>query len=131
MTVPCRHRARSSPVPSAVKVPALFNLVAGGKTPPVTVGQLREAGYALVILPGLNIHSAANAMRATLERAAGGDVSPQGTDSPRGLFELVGLGSAGRRYRLPAGPRSIPRPGHRTSPGGALAHASAAIRVQL
>lgn len=79
-------------VPSAVKVPALFNLVAGGKTPPVTVGQLREAGYALVILPGLNIHSAANAMRAALERAAAGDVSPQGTDSPRGLFELVGLG---------------------------------------
>jgi 2-aminomuconate deaminase len=50
-------------VPSAVKVPALFNLVPRGKTPPVTAAQLREAGYALVILPVLNIGSAARAMR--------------------------------------------------------------------
>jgi 2-methylisocitrate lyase-like PEP mutase family enzyme len=80
-------------VPSAVKVPAMFNLVIGGKTPPVTVAQLTEAGYALVILPGLNSHTAANAMRGALERAAAGDVRPQGTadESPRALFESVGL----------------------------------------
>jgi 2-methylisocitrate lyase-like PEP mutase family enzyme len=80
-------------VPSAVKVPAMFNLVIGGKTPPVTAGQLREAGYALTILPGLNSHTAANAMRAALEHAAAGDVRARGTgdESPRALFETVGL----------------------------------------
>jgi 2-methylisocitrate lyase-like PEP mutase family enzyme len=78
-------------VPSAVKVPALFNLVPRGKTPPVTAAQLAEAGYALVILPGMNIGSAAHAMRAALERAAAGDVGTDGQDSPRGLFESVGL----------------------------------------
>ncbi|HSZ38394.1 MAG TPA: isocitrate lyase/PEP mutase family protein [Trebonia sp.] len=78
-------------VPSAVKVPALFNLVPRGKTPPVTAAQLREAGYALVILPVLNIGSAASAMRAALERAGAGDVSTDGQDSPRELFDSVGL----------------------------------------
>jgi 2-methylisocitrate lyase-like PEP mutase family enzyme len=78
-------------VPSAVKVPALFNLVPRGKTPPVTAAQLAGAGYALVILPGMSIGSAAHAMRAALERAAAGDVSTDGQDSPRGLFESVGL----------------------------------------
>jgi len=83
-------------VPSAVKAPALFNLVPGGKTPPVSATQLREAGYGLVILPVMNIGSAAHAMRAALERAATGDagtdVNTDGQDSPRELFESVGLG---------------------------------------
>jgi 2-methylisocitrate lyase-like PEP mutase family enzyme len=78
-------------VPSAVKVPALFNLVPRGKTPPVTVEALREAGYALVILPILGIGSAARAMRAALAVAAGGYVGAEGQDSPRELFGSVGL----------------------------------------
>ncbi|MCL2585133.1 MAG: isocitrate lyase/PEP mutase family protein [Streptosporangiales bacterium] len=78
-------------VPSAVKVPALFNLVIGGKTPPVTPARLRDAGYGLVILPGLNVHTAAHAMSAALDRAAAGDARTHDGDSPRGLFELVGL----------------------------------------
>jgi 2-methylisocitrate lyase-like PEP mutase family enzyme len=78
-------------VPGAVKAPALFNLVPRGKTPPVTVEWLREAGYALVILPVMNIGIAAHAMRAALERAAAGDVDTDGQDSPHELFDSVGL----------------------------------------
>jgi 2-methylisocitrate lyase-like PEP mutase family enzyme len=92
-------------VPSAVKVPTLFNLVPRGKTPPVAVEALCEAGYALVILPVLGIGSAAHAMRAALARAAGGDVSTQGQDSPRELFGSVGLDfweSLRARYERPA-----------------------------
>ncbi|MQA95181.1 MAG: carboxyvinyl-carboxyphosphonate phosphorylmutase [Streptosporangiales bacterium] len=78
-------------VPKAVGVPALFNLVPRGKTPAMEVAELRELGYALVILPGLNIGSAAAAMRDALRRAADADVGTGGQDSPRGLFEAVGL----------------------------------------
>lgn len=78
-------------LPSAVKAPAMFNLVPRGKTPPVTAAQLRAAGYALVILPVMNIGSAARAMRAALERAAAGDLTTDEQDSPRALFESVGL----------------------------------------
>jgi len=93
-------------VPSAVKAPALFNLVPRGKTPPVTAGQLRAAGYALVILPVMNVGSAAHAMRAALDRAAAGDVDTTGQDSPRGLFESVGLGfweDLRARHEIPPG----------------------------
>lgn len=79
-------------VPGAVEVPALFNLVPRGKTPPVTLPQLQEAGYSLVILPVMNIGAAAVAMRSALERAAKGDLSTDGQDSPRELFDSVGLG---------------------------------------
>lgn len=79
-------------VPGAVEVPALFNLVPRGKTPPVTLPQLADAGYGLVILPVMNIGAAAVAMRSALERAAKGDLSTDGQDSPRELFDSVGLG---------------------------------------
>lgn len=78
-------------VPGAVTAPVLFNLVPRGKTPPVTLEQLREAGYALVILPVMNIGGAAFAMRSALARAADGDVSTAGQDSPHELFDSVGL----------------------------------------
>lgn len=78
-------------VPKATSAPALFNLVPSGKTPTMEIDELRELGYALVILPGLNIHSAAHAMRDALARAARGDVGTQGQGSPRSLFETVGL----------------------------------------
>lgn len=78
-------------VPGAVPVPALFNLVPRGKTPPVTLPQLQEAGYGLVILPVMNIGAAAVAMRSALERAAKGDLSTDGQASPRELFDSVGL----------------------------------------
>lgn len=78
-------------VPGAVTAPALFNLVPRGKTPAMELAELTELGYALVILPGLNIGSAAAAMRSSLERAARGEVGTDDQDSPRDLFESVGL----------------------------------------
>jgi 2-methylisocitrate lyase-like PEP mutase family enzyme len=79
-------------VPGAVGVPALFNLVPRGKTPAVTLEQLQDAGYGLVILPVMNIGAAATAMRSALGRAAKGDLSTDGQDSPRELFDSVGIG---------------------------------------
>lgn len=79
-------------VPAAVKAPALFNLVPRGKTPQCEIAELAELGYALVILPGLNIGSAAAAMRGALARAASGDVGTDGQDPPRKMFDAVGLG---------------------------------------
>ncbi|WP_240437716.1 isocitrate lyase/PEP mutase family protein [Sciscionella marina] len=78
-------------VPAEVTAPALFNLVPRGKTPQVELAELAELGYALVIMPGLCVGSAAAAMRAALERAARGDVGTDGQDSPRGLFDALGL----------------------------------------
>ncbi|HEY3687134.1 MAG TPA: isocitrate lyase/PEP mutase family protein [Streptosporangiaceae bacterium] len=78
-------------VPSEVSAPALFNLVPGGKTPAVGLDALKEAGYALVILPGLNIGVAAAAMRGALARVASGDLGTDGQEPVRGLFDAVGL----------------------------------------
>jgi 2-methylisocitrate lyase-like PEP mutase family enzyme len=40
-------------IPREVRGPCLLNLVRGGKTPPVSLAQASEAGYRLVILPGV------------------------------------------------------------------------------
>jgi 2-methylisocitrate lyase-like PEP mutase family enzyme len=77
-------------VPSLTAAPVLFNLVPGGKTPAVELAELRELGYALVILPGLNLNSAVAAMRASLSRASLGDVSSDGP-APHAVFDSVGL----------------------------------------
>ncbi|WP_327673881.1 MULTISPECIES: isocitrate lyase/PEP mutase family protein [unclassified Streptomyces] len=95
-------------VPSEVAAPALFNLVPGGKTPDAGLDVLREAGYALVIMPLLNVGSAAAAMRDALARAASGDLDTAGQLPVRGLFESVGLGfweDLRGRYEKGAGPR--------------------------
>ncbi|MEC3980089.1 isocitrate lyase/PEP mutase family protein [Amycolatopsis sp. H20-H5] len=78
-------------VPSRVTAPALFNLVPRGKTPVLELAELAELGYAVVIMPGLCVGSAASAMRSALERAARGDVGTQGQDSPRSMFDALGL----------------------------------------
>lgn len=79
-------------MPSEVGVPALFNVVPGGKTPAVALDVLREAGYALVIMPALNVGIAATAMRGALARAADGDLGTGGQEPVRDLFASVGLG---------------------------------------
>lgn len=78
-------------IPRLVKAPALFNLVPRGKTPVVELAELAELGYALVIMPGLCIGSAAHAMRAALARAVRGEVGTDGQDSPKGMFDALGL----------------------------------------
>ncbi len=78
-------------IPREVTVPAVFNLVPRGKSPAVEFRELAELGYALVILPGLNIGAAAAAMRSALSRVARGDAGTSGQDSPRELFDSLGL----------------------------------------
>jgi 2-methylisocitrate lyase-like PEP mutase family enzyme len=77
-------------IPSLVSAPVMFNLVPGGKTPAVELSELRELGYALVILPGLNLSSAVTAMQASLLRASLGDVGSVGP-GPHVLFDSVGM----------------------------------------
>jgi 2-methylisocitrate lyase-like PEP mutase family enzyme len=77
-------------IPSLISAPVLFNLVPGGKTPAVELAELRELGYALVILPGLNLNSAVTAMRASLSRASLGDVGSDGP-APHAVLDSVGL----------------------------------------
>jgi len=78
-------------IPAVSDRPALFNLVPRGKTPEVSPAELARLGYGLTILPAMNIGIAAGAMRAALARLAAGDASTAGQDSPRELFETVGL----------------------------------------
>jgi 2-methylisocitrate lyase-like PEP mutase family enzyme len=78
-------------VPKAVGVPALFNLVPHGKTPRVELAELTESGYAVVILPGVNLGSATAAMRAALDRVLRGDVATGNQDSLHAQFRAVGL----------------------------------------
>ncbi|NKQ52854.1 isocitrate lyase/PEP mutase family protein [Amycolatopsis sp. K13G38] len=79
-------------IPAAVNAPALFNLVPRGKTPHAELAELAGLGYAVVILPGVNLGSASAAMREALARVARGDARTDGQDSPRTQFEAVGLG---------------------------------------
>ncbi|MET8468499.1 isocitrate lyase/PEP mutase family protein [Streptomyces sp. NPDC006422] len=95
-------------VPSEVAAPALFNLVPGGRTPEAGLDVLREAGYALAIMPLLNVGAAATAMRAALAGAAAGDLDTTGQLPVRDLFDSVGLGfweELRRRYDKGSGAR--------------------------
>jgi len=54
------------------------------------VAELAELGYALVIVPGLNLLSAISAMRTALSDAIHGD-STAAPGSPHEVFDAVGL----------------------------------------
>lgn len=71
-------------VPRLVQGPCLLNVVAGGKTPPVTAAQAAEAGYRLVILPVLLLGAVVQAVESALA-----DFVATGTD-----------GASGEGYRL-------------------------------
>jgi 2,3-dimethylmalate lyase len=51
-------------------VPLLFNWAEGGKTPPVSLGRLRELGYRIVIFPISTLLAATAAMRRILQEIA-------------------------------------------------------------
>jgi carboxyvinyl-carboxyphosphonate phosphorylmutase len=79
-----------------VKAPLLANMVAGGRTPAVTVKELERLGFKLVIFPGVCMAAAIPAIEAALERlrAAGTDwpVGPGGGPvlGPMDIFKKVG-----------------------------------------
>ena len=47
-------------------VPLLFNWAEGGKTPPLTIDQITELGFAMVIMPISTLHAATRAMQEAL-----------------------------------------------------------------
>jgi 2-methylisocitrate lyase-like PEP mutase family enzyme len=78
----------------ALPGPKMYNLAAGGRSPALTVSQLRELGYSLVVVPTVALYAAVDGIR----RAAR-ELLRQGSDdyvatlgmSPSELFEVVGL----------------------------------------
>lgn len=81
-------------VASRVDAPLVFNVVSGGLTPHVSLSQLREWGYRLVLLPGLSSIAAVQGIEAALESIRDREVLPEafGGQPPRVLFERFGLG---------------------------------------
>jgi 2-methylisocitrate lyase-like PEP mutase family enzyme len=78
-------------IPRLVGVPAVFNLVPSGKTPPVSLGQLQDWGYSVVIAPAACLAPAVGAVRGSLRRLATDDLSTEGQESPAQLFAPLGL----------------------------------------
>ncbi len=74
-------------------VPLLSNQLAGGKTPSLTVRELEQIGYKIVIFPGVCVYTASVAIGETLKQ-----LKRQGTDrdivkkgSTNDVFTVVGI----------------------------------------
>jgi carboxyvinyl-carboxyphosphonate phosphorylmutase len=76
-----------------VKAPLLANMVAGGRTPSVTIADLERLGYRLVIFPGVCMAAAVNAIeRALLQLREGGtDLVETPVLGPMDIFRRVGF----------------------------------------
>jgi 2-methylisocitrate lyase-like PEP mutase family enzyme len=105
-------------IPALVGGPCLLNLVAGGKTPEVSVEEAGSFGYALVIVPGLLLAStviaAEIALTALKETGRFPQAPASAPSSPRELFSRVGADDWDRlRERLsgasPAAPDNTRR----------------------
>lgn len=77
-------------VAAEVDAPLLFNVVPGGRTPPIADSELQRLGFRLAIYPAAALFPAATAMAEALTGLGGS--GPAGPSGPRELFELVGLG---------------------------------------
>jgi 2-methylisocitrate lyase-like PEP mutase family enzyme len=78
-------------VPKRVNGPCLFNLVMRGKTPPVDLGGLADAGYAVTILPDVLWREMVAAAETTLAGIAAGELPSQSAGlTVRELFDRVG-----------------------------------------
>ena len=77
-----------------VKAPLLANMVQGGRTPGMTVTELEQLGFKIVIFPGVCMRAAVPAIEGALER-----LKQTGTDWPEGgpvmgpmdIFKKVGF----------------------------------------
>ncbi|MQA85267.1 MAG: carboxyvinyl-carboxyphosphonate phosphorylmutase [Streptosporangiales bacterium] len=79
-------------IPKEVSAPTMFNLVGGGRTPPVDIGRLGELGYSFVIAPGICMDAAVVAIRESLGRLLDTGELPESRGmSPERLFSIVGL----------------------------------------
>ena len=79
-------------VPRLVKGPCLLNIVRNGKTPEVTLGQAKEMGYAVSIVPGLLLASVIGAVDQALEglKREQRHPVPIADLGPREMFNRVG-----------------------------------------
>jgi 2-methylisocitrate lyase-like PEP mutase family enzyme len=102
-------------------VPLLFNWAEGGKTPPVSLGRLRELGYRIVIFPISTLLAATGAMRQILrEIAAAGTPAAALRQLPtfEQFVEFIGVPQVRRaEQRYAAGP-AAPGPGAGGDDGG-------------
>jgi 2,3-dimethylmalate lyase len=76
-----------------VRAPLLANMVAGGKTPAVTVAELERLGFKIVIFPAVCMNAAISAIETALARlgATGTDWSDGTVRSPLQIFQKVGF----------------------------------------
>ena len=78
-------------VPRLVRGPCLFNLVFGGRTPPVALAEIEAVGYRLVILPDILWRENVMAMERVLGGLAAGRLPDQRTGpTVRELFARAG-----------------------------------------
>lgn len=81
----------------AIAAPKLANMVPGGRSPELSVAQLKAMGFALAIWPGLGFSVAAEAMRRAYTHlqangtSAGMDVPTFGGGSAQTIHELMGF----------------------------------------
>ncbi|GAB2480416.1 isocitrate lyase/PEP mutase family protein [Nocardiopsis aegyptia] len=78
-------------IPREIDAPVLFNLVAGGKSPAVTLSELEAFGYALVIIPGACVGPVVSSVTEALRSLRQGDPEPGSGVAPRELFDTLGL----------------------------------------
>lgn len=75
--------------------PVLFNMVAGGVTPNLTSAEAKEAGFKIIIYPGLMLSAVCDscvAVTAELKSTGTVKISERSKqEGPRGLFNLCGL----------------------------------------
>ena len=78
-------------VPREVHGPCLLNVVPGGKTPPLTMGDAQAMGYRLAILPGIALQAVVEACEAAFATLKQTHLPPVGGGlSPLDLFRRVG-----------------------------------------
>ena len=77
-------------VPRAVKGPCLLNLVAGGKTPAVSIPDAGAMGYQAIILPGVLIFEVVDALDRILGVLKATGAPPTPSASIRTLFQRFG-----------------------------------------
>jgi 2-methylisocitrate lyase-like PEP mutase family enzyme len=77
-------------VPREVKGPCLLNLVAGGKTPAVSIAEAGAMGYQAIILPGILIFEVVEALDRVLQAVRQTGRPPVPAASIRNIFQRFG-----------------------------------------
>ena len=78
-------------VPRRVNGPCLLNVVPGGMTPAVTMGDVQAMGYRLAILPGIALQAVVEACVAAFDTLKATQLPPVGGGlKPQDLFRRVG-----------------------------------------